>query len=438
MLQLSGDARDAAIPTRDILGAGTVTKHWQHVYDAGESFDGLCRAVQAKHRSKPRCIATTRLWEGEWWKPLTRNQSDNQQRSRKDGGPRLHGGGFALQRSGRAGVYIRSQSNRSVGNRSGTERLARLKASNDRNTSRRQVIEGPGGAVLRGRKKTKRKLMAHFQLRAEVHSQLRVIASLFVLRFFLTCLVGYPTPGQRSLGGEGQGSGQLLADQLAQWKLTKGQVKHASGLNNARLTTQRWLAPIQSHLQHLAAASSAGTSLEANLKHITVTLATWDAVWEVYLDPKWARQRLRLYGAQDRALEQFFKKLGEDMAELSMERHGRAKQLGVFFGTASIGTRAVNGKQPCEEELDHDQPTRRPGWKPPAGPVDLRLLRPAWSQQRDQPVRGLMWCPVVASRKPPQAPRSSQEATPAAASEPGPSTPPPAKRSKRTKTEPAA
>ncbi|GFH11695.1 HRDC domain-containing protein [Haematococcus lacustris] len=34
-------------------------------------------------------------------------------------------------------------------------------------------------------------------------------------------------------------------------------------------------------------ASSAGTSMEANLKHITVTLATWDAVWEVYLDPKW-------------------------------------------------------------------------------------------------------------------------------------------------------
>ncbi|GFH06591.1 hypothetical protein HaLaN_01246 [Haematococcus lacustris] len=145
------------------------------------------------------------------------------------------------------------------------------------------------------------------------------------------------------------------------------------------------------HLQHLAAASSAGTSLVANLKHITVTLATWgavwevyldpkwarqrlrlyraqdraleqffkkvrvcgwvgglciwkclkhitvtlatwDAVWEVYLDPKWARQRLRLYGAQDRALEQFFKKLEEDMAEVSMEHHGHAKHLVVFFG----------------------------------------------------------------------------------------------------------
>ncbi|KAJ9526212.1 hypothetical protein QJQ45_009682 [Haematococcus lacustris] len=50
----------------------------------------------------------------------------------------------------------------------------------------------------------------------------------------------------------------------------------------------------------------------------------------------------------------------------------------------------------------------------------------------------MMWCPVVAPRKPPQAPRSRQEATQAAASEPGPSTPLPAKRSKRTKAEPGA
>ncbi|GFH28322.1 hypothetical protein HaLaN_26796 [Haematococcus lacustris] len=30
--------------------------------------------------------------------------------------------------------------------------------------------------------------------------------------------------------------------------------------------------------------------------------------------------------------------LEEDMAEVSMERHGRAKQLVVFFGAAGIGT----------------------------------------------------------------------------------------------------
>ncbi|KAJ9534984.1 hypothetical protein QJQ45_029663 [Haematococcus lacustris] len=80
------------------------------------------------------------------------------------------------------------------------------------------------------------------------------------------------------------------------------------GVTQAVSAASRALAPIKPHLQHLAAASSAGTSLVANLKHITVTLATWDAVWEVYLDPKWAWQRLWMYGAQDRALEQFFKK----------------------------------------------------------------------------------------------------------------------------------
>ncbi|KAJ9521826.1 hypothetical protein QJQ45_024690 [Haematococcus lacustris] len=351
---------------------------------------------------------------------------------------------------------------------------------------------------------------------------------------------------------------------------------------------------------------------------LNVTLATWDAVWEVYPDPKQARQRLRLYGAQDRALEQFFRELKGDMAEMSMEHHGHAKQRVVFFAAASLGTRggwgadavlracckvvcrprgtdqlrgrvvlvdehcttrvssAVNGKQPCEEGLDHEQPTRRAGWKPPAGQVHHRLLRPAcsqqrdqpvwglmdcnaalnmqrigesrwrllelcywpeqgalpakgkeypglgykrlqdkppmaqqqqqppaeaqprgtdqlrgrvvlvdehrttrvssavngkqpwqegldheqptrragwkplagqvhhrllrpaWSKQRDQPVRGLMWCPVVAPRKPPQAPCSSQAATQPAALEPGPSTPPPAKRSKLAKAEQAA
>ncbi|KAJ9518030.1 hypothetical protein QJQ45_004308 [Haematococcus lacustris] len=65
---------------------------------------------------------------------------------------------------------------------------------------------------------------------------------------------------------------------------------------------------------------------------------------------------------------------------------------------------AVNGQQPCEE-VDHEQPTRRASWKP---------------------------------RQPPQAQCSSQEATQATASEPGPSTPPPAKCSKRTKAEQAA
>ncbi|KAJ9519812.1 hypothetical protein QJQ45_013494 [Haematococcus lacustris] len=93
--------------------------------------------------------------------------------------------------------------------------------------------------------------------------------------------------------------------------------------------------------------------------------------------------------------------LVEEMAEVSMKRHNHAKQLVVLFGAAGIGTGG--------------------GWGAAASRV-----------------QGLMWCPVVAPRKPPQAPRSSQTATQPAASEPGPSTPPPAKRSKCTKAEQAA
>ncbi|KAJ9518265.1 hypothetical protein QJQ45_010272 [Haematococcus lacustris] len=99
---------------------------------------------------------------------------------------------------------------------------------------------------------------------------------------------------------------------------------------------------------------------------------------------------------------------------------------------------AVNGQQPWEMRLNKRRATRPADWKPLAGQVEQRLVRPAWSQQRDQPVRGMMWCPVVAPRKPPQAPRSSQATTQPAATEAGPSTPLPAKRSKRIKAEPEA
>ncbi|GFH16625.1 hypothetical protein HaLaN_13082, partial [Haematococcus lacustris] len=198
-----------------------------------------------------------------------------------------------------------------------------------------------------------------------------------------TALVQQQQPPMKQSALPDQSSGQLVADQLARWKLTKDQVKHDSGLNNARRDTEEWLAPIKPHLQHLAAASSAGTSLEANLKHITVTLATWVA-------------------------------LEEDMAEVSMERHGRAKQLVVFYGAAGIGTGG--------------------GW---GADAVLRACCKVVCRPRgtDQQRGGVV---LVDEHRTTQAPHSSQEATPAAASEPGLSTPPPAKRSKRIEAEQAA
>ncbi|KAJ9514311.1 hypothetical protein QJQ45_012346 [Haematococcus lacustris] len=142
---------------------------------------------------------------------------------------------------------------------------------------------------------------------------------------------------------------------------------------------------------------------------------------------------MRLYGAQDRTLEQFFKKLEEGMAEVSMERHGHAKQLVVFFGAAGIGTGGGWGAdavlRACRKVV-----CRTRGTDQRRGRVVLvdehRTSRVSSAVNGQQP---------LPPRKPPQAPRSSQAATqPAAASEPGPSTPLPAKRTKRTKAEPEA
>ncbi|KAJ9510466.1 hypothetical protein QJQ45_015926 [Haematococcus lacustris] len=228
------------------------------------------------------------------------------------------------------------------------------------NTQRRQVIKVPGGAVLRGCKKTKRKLLAHFQLRAGIHSQLRVVASLYVLRIFLTCLVGYCTPASMERHGH--------ATQLVVFF-------GAAGIG----TGGGW---------------GADAVLRACRKVVCRTRGT-------------------------------------------DQRRGRV--VLVDEHRTSRVSSAMNGQQPCERQLNKRRATRPAGWKPPAGQVEPRLVRPAWSQQRDQPVRGMMWCPVVPPRKSPQAPRSSQAATqPAAASEPGPSTPLPAKRTKRTKAEPEA
>ncbi|KAJ9518531.1 hypothetical protein QJQ45_018554 [Haematococcus lacustris] len=57
-------------------------------------------------------------------------------------------------------------------------------------------------------------------------------------------------------------------------KLTRSQVQHDSGLIQARHNTQRWNENVKLELQHLAAATPAGTSLVTIQRHVAVTLAT--------------------------------------------------------------------------------------------------------------------------------------------------------------------
>ncbi|KAJ9532369.1 hypothetical protein QJQ45_010446 [Haematococcus lacustris] len=93
-----------------------------------------------------------------------------------------------------------------------------------------------------------------------------------------------------------------------EWELTKGQLKHDSGLTKAKQDTARWSAAIQPQLQQLAAATPAGTTLGALHAHILALKATWDPLWEEYLKPRWRRQRLALHHAQERVIKGSCKK----------------------------------------------------------------------------------------------------------------------------------
>ncbi|GFH09862.1 uncharacterized protein HaLaN_05085 [Haematococcus lacustris] len=178
-------------------------------------------------------------------------------------------------------------------------------------------------------------------------------------------------------------TGQVLRQW--EWELTKGQLKHDSGLTEAKQNTARWSTTIQPQQQQLSAATPAGTTLDSVQAHILALEATWDPLWEEYLKPRWRRQRLGLHHAQERVIEGFGKnRIGESM----------------------------------------QRPLELCSWK------DREALPPIGKeyQQRYKRVNDRL----------PKAPRSSQAAIQPAASEPGPSTPPPAKRSKRTKAEPEA
>ncbi|KAJ9504958.1 hypothetical protein QJQ45_025691 [Haematococcus lacustris] len=228
-----------------------------------------------------------------------------------------------------------------------------------------------------------------------------------------------------------QVTGQVLRQW--EWELSKGQLKHDSGLTKAKQDTARWSAAIQPQLLQLAAATPAGTSLGGLHAHVLALKATWDALWEEYLKPRWRRQRLALHHAQERVIEAFCKKVVNGMKWVSRHYYHQERGVAVFLGAGNFSqggwkagavragfrkvveqpsrpsadprpdrlvivdefrtsrvSSSVHARQPCELHLPPNQP-RPADWVPPAGQVNPRLVRPAWSLRHAKYVRGLSW-----------------------------------------------
>ncbi|KAJ9516265.1 hypothetical protein QJQ45_001112 [Haematococcus lacustris] len=97
-----------------------------------------------------------------------------------------------------------------------------------------------------------------------------------------------------------------------------------------RLPKARWSTAIKPQLQQLAAATQAGTTLDSLQAHILALKATWDALWEEYLKPRWCRERLRLHHAQERVIEGF--EVVEGMMWVSRQHYSRERGVAVFLG----------------------------------------------------------------------------------------------------------
>ncbi|KAJ9509267.1 hypothetical protein QJQ45_001719 [Haematococcus lacustris] len=78
--------------------------------------------------------------------------------------------------------------------------------------------------------------------------------------------------------------------------------------------------------------------------------------------------------------------------------------------------------------LQYTWHTKPADWVPPAGQVNQRLVRPAWSQRRAKYVRGLSWCQQVPPNPPPLPPAQgspAQAPPPPPALDQPPAQPPP-------------
>ncbi|KAJ9518802.1 hypothetical protein QJQ45_026087 [Haematococcus lacustris] len=130
------------------------------------------------------------------------------------------------------------------------------------------------------------------------------------------------------------------------------------------------------------------------------------------------------------AVREGFRRVVQQPSRPSADRRPDRLVIVDEFRTSRVSS-SVHARQPCELHLPPDQP-RPADWVPPAGQVNPRLVRPAWSLRHAKYVRSLSWChqvpappPLPQPRDPPPPPAQDPPA-PAQAPPPPPAQAPPA------------
>jgi len=78
---------------------------------------------------------------------------------------------------------------------------------------------------------------------------------------------------------------------------------------NSRKKIDTWNAGMKDHPEALGEVTSRGADFQAFRKFVKVRVAHWEALWEEYTKPRWARLRMNLYCGKQRAFANFFNQL---------------------------------------------------------------------------------------------------------------------------------
>jgi len=119
--------------------------------------------------------------------------------------------------------------------------------------------------------------------------------------------------------------GNLRQKDMRLLRISRARYYRESGIMNVRKKIAAWDAGMKDHLEATSEVTSREADFKAFRKFMEVRVAHWDALWEEYTMPRWARLRMNLYCGKQRAFANFFN-------ELSALKEDENQRLVVAYG----------------------------------------------------------------------------------------------------------
>jgi hypothetical protein len=119
--------------------------------------------------------------------------------------------------------------------------------------------------------------------------------------------------------------GNLRQKDMRLLRFSRARYYRESGMRNARKKIETWNSGMKEHLEAMSEVTSRGADFGAFRTFMEVRIAHWDALWEEYSKPRWARLRMNLYCGKQRAFANFFN-------QLSALKEDESQRLVVAYG----------------------------------------------------------------------------------------------------------